>query len=72
MAWLPAGELFKTDWKDLAQVIALAKRFGPGMTVIKYQSRMNYNITHTSTLQSKSVLNAGLYEIVYQTQERKP
>ena len=40
-------EVFKTDYCDLKQVIALANRMGPGMVVIKHDSRDNYNITHT-------------------------
>jgi len=38
----------KTDYTDVNAVIALAKRFGKGMTVYKHPGRQNYNITHTS------------------------
>lgn len=44
---LPMGEVMDTDWTNAESVIALAKRFGPGMTVIKHVDRTNYNITHT-------------------------
>jgi hypothetical protein len=38
----------KLDWTDLAQVIAYAKRLGPGMFVVKHPTRPNYNITHAN------------------------
>lgn len=34
------------NWNNLPEVIALAKKLGPGMVVIKHSDRTNYNITH--------------------------
>lgn len=36
------------DWRNLDQVIALAKSFGKGQTVKHQEGRDNYNICHTS------------------------
>ena len=36
------------DWTDINAVIAVAKQLGPGMIVVKHDTRENYNITHTS------------------------
>jgi hypothetical protein len=38
----------KIDWTDREAVIAAALRFGPGMLVVKHDSRANYNITHAA------------------------
>lgn len=35
------------DWYDYNQVVALAIKLGPGMSVIRHPNRYNYNITHT-------------------------
>jgi hypothetical protein len=43
------------DWTDLKSVIAYARRLGPGMVVVKHDSRKNYNITHAA--------RTDLYEI---------
>jgi hypothetical protein len=45
---MDAASVFKCDYTNLAEVWALAKRMGPGMTIIKHENRPNYNITHTS------------------------
>lgn len=42
-----ASRVFSCNYEDLAEVIALAKHMGPGMSVIRYPGRKNYNITHT-------------------------
>lgn len=36
----------RTDWNDLASVIAYARRLGAGMIVLRYPERANFNITH--------------------------
>lgn len=38
----------KVNWNNKDEVIAAAKQYGPGMTVIKRLGRANYNIIHTS------------------------
>ncbi len=38
----------KIDWTNREVVIAAAKRFGPGMLVVKHDSRANFNITHAA------------------------
>lgn len=48
MGKVPARIVFDVDYNNLELVIALAKALGPGMSVIKYPTRINYNITHTS------------------------
>lgn len=42
-----SSRIFHTDYKNLAEVIELAKRIGKGQTVYKSPERDNYNITHT-------------------------
>jgi hypothetical protein len=37
----------KVDWFSKASVIRFAKVLGPGQTVYKHPSRINYNICHT-------------------------
>lgn len=37
----------KTDWTSLKSVIAYAETLGKGQSVVKYESRPNYNIMHT-------------------------
>jgi hypothetical protein len=59
------GSPFKIDWKDKEDVIAYAKRFGPGMSVVKYPSRNNYNITHTDREQAYP--HCGIPEIIFRT-----
>lgn len=41
-------DLKRADWNDLKQVVAIAEKFGPGMSVIRRPGRNNYNIVHTA------------------------
>ena len=48
MASVPSKDVFSTDYSDKQAVIALAKRFGKGMTVCFDAAFGCYNIIHTS------------------------
>ena len=63
--WLPAKDLFSTNWMDKDSVIKLAKKLGKGMSVIKYANRSNFNVTHTSTLDRCK--RHGEFTIIHQT-----
>lgn len=45
---IPASDIFGCDYTDLKQVKALADRMGPGLVVVKWKDRPNYNITHAA------------------------
>ena len=48
MARVPMRDVKRIDWNSPSSVIAMAKQLGPGMVVVKHDTRSNYNITHRS------------------------
>lgn len=54
----------KVNWTSKEQVIEYAKMLGPGMSIIKYPGRDNYNITHTASLFRPGM---GGVKVIYQT-----
>lgn len=54
----------KVDWTDVAKVIEYARSLGPGLSVIKYPGRANYNIAHTENLFRPGM---GGVKVIYQT-----
>lgn len=53
------------DWNSFQDVMKYAKELGPGMSVIKYPTRRNYNIIHTS--REKNLL--GDFKVLFRTED---
>lgn len=43
-----ASLVFSTNYRNKSEVIALARRLGKGLIVIKHAGRSNYNIVHNA------------------------
>lgn len=61
-------DLLVINWEDRAKVIALAKKLGPGHTVVKHSTGRDYNIVRTSRVEQyrKNIGEATLH-IIFRT-----
>ena len=64
MPSVAAKTVFETNYCDLEQVKALAKKFGKGQIVIKYPWRKNFNIIHAEN-EERSVFEGA--SVVWRT-----